>query len=111
MGLYKEILNKQTFDYVEDRAIKSIKSLFENESELISKSVKVYIYKVHYRYTTKRGNLKTASKVVVIPDSDIGAAKAEVIEYINEHNKQFPYRMLSNVKILDVLPEELVISL
>lgn len=111
MGLYKKILNNQTFGYADDCAIETIRNTFEDESELISKSVKVYIYKVHYRYTTKRGNIKYANKVVVIPDSDIGAAKAEVIEYINEHNKQFPYRMLSNVKILDVLPEELLISL
>ena len=109
--MYNQILEKQDFGYKEEYRINTIKDIFRDKSKLISKYIKAYIYNVNYKYTTVRGNVKHSNKIVVLNESDIGAAKSEVIDYINNYNNKFPYRMMSNVKILDVFPEEIVIQL
>ena len=63
--------------------------------------MKFPIYKVTYSYKTARGNKKENDKYLIA--SDETDAKFRFLDYINEFNKEKPYRAISNVKILDVV--------
>ena len=69
-------------------------------AKLINRDLKHEVFQVVYSYKTKRANLKENHKYVVSEDSTDATYK--FVEYINEFNKEYPYRAILNVKILKV---------
>ncbi|AAK79171.1 hypothetical protein [Clostridium acetobutylicum] len=64
--------------------------------------IPISIYKVKFRYTTFRGNRREKEMYFLIktysPEEDM---QKYLDKYINDFNKKFPNRQLSNVQILD----------
>lgn len=68
--------------------------------KIIPTIIKNDIWKVEYKYKTVRGNKKENYRYVVAKDST--DAKFNLLDYINNFNKNNQHRSLLNVKILDV---------
>lgn len=66
---------------------------------LIPSKIKVSLYKIKYLYKTKRGHLRETSIKTLADDAT--DAKIKVLDYIEEVNKKYPYKTVSNVSILD----------
>lgn len=69
---------------------------------LIPSSLNLTLYKVRYMYKTKRGNSRESYYKVIAEDRE--EAKFKAITFLNEFNKKYPYRALSNVNILESKP-------
>ena len=68
--------------------------------KFIEEDLKFNVYKIRYKYKTNRGNLSENYKYAIAEDQT--EVRFKFIEYINNFNRQKPYRSISNVKILDV---------
>lgn len=110
-GLYSELIDNQDFGFKDEYHIQKAKSKFDDYSKLITENIKAYVYRINFSYKTKRSNRKQSCRHVVLKDLDKDEAKVNFIEYINNFNKKFPYRELSNVEILDIQCEEIIIPL
>lgn len=88
----------------ETNNIKNIDELLEvNPKQIINNvNLNVVVHKVNYSYTTIKGNPKRGEKYFLLnglnPQKDM---KIELERYIDNFNKKYPYRKLSNVKFLD----------
>lgn len=111
MSLYKELVNMQSFNFTDQYKIDKKRELFKDDLKLITKEIKVYLFRVNYSYKTIRNNKRTNYKIVVLNENDIAEAKIKFLQYIEEFNNEFPIRKISNVKILDVQSEEMLIPL
>lgn len=69
--------------------------------QIVSDEIPVPVWKVVYKYTTKRENQKTAKKYILLEESSWDLVSSEFMKYIEEFNKQYPERKISNVEILD----------
>ncbi len=70
--------------------------------QLISETIPIPIWKIHYSYYTIRGNLKEAYKYIIKDESAWDCIDNEFKQYIENQNEKYPERKLSNVEILDV---------
>lgn len=71
------------------------------------------VYKVSYGYITKRGNYKEAYKMLFLKEGDpinyLDSFERDIMiegliqRYIDNFNIMYPYRAISNVKILDIV--------
>lgn len=68
--------------------------------KFIEKKITFKVYKVKYTYKTNKGNPKENEKYLIADYEE--RAKLDFIEYINNFNKEKPFRAISNVKILDI---------
>ena len=68
--------------------------------KFIEEDIKFNVYKIRYTYKTNKNNPKENYKYTMAENQE--EARFKFIEYINNFNKQKPYRAISNVKILDV---------
>lgn len=69
---------------------------------LVPTSINLVLYKVRYMYKTKRGRQRESYYKVIAEDEEDARFKA--IEFLNNFNKKYPYRTLSNVNILGSKP-------
>lgn len=69
--------------------------------QLISESIPIPIWKVHYSYFTARGNSKEANKYIIKDESAWDCIENEFNQYIQDQNEKYHERKLSNVEILD----------
>lgn len=62
------------------------------------------IYKVTYSYVTKRNNKRQGIKYFICnsynPQKDL---TPEMTRYVNDFNNKYPYKQISNVKILETV--------
>ena len=71
------------------------------------------VYKVSYEYDTKRGNHKKGYKMLFLKDGDsinyLDFYERDIMieglmqEYFSDYNYKYPYRVISNVKILEIV--------
>lgn len=73
-----------------------------NPKQIISYDLIVPVWKVVYSYITKRGNPKKATKYLLRHFADWDVVELEFEQYIEDFNKMYPERKISNVKILDI---------
>lgn len=76
--------------------------LSANPKQFISEELNIPIWQVKYKYTTARNNEKEAVKYIFLNEDDWDLVDSEFNEYIEKFNKKYPYKKISNVKILDV---------
>lgn len=69
--------------------------------QLIGDYVPIPVWKIHYSYCTARGNPKEANKYIIDYETAWDRVDDTFIQYIEEQNKKYPERKLSNVEILD----------
>lgn len=70
------------------------------------------MYKIEYSYTTKRGNRKTGTKYMLanalgMLDEEFENSimvEGEFMNWVTNFNAKFPFRAISNVKILEITP-------
>lgn len=70
------------------------------------------MYKITYQYSTKRDNGKTGKKYMFANATEMAAddfeasimVEGEFINWVTRFNAKFPFRSISNVKILEVVP-------
>lgn len=110
-NLFKKLLDIQNFGFTDEYKIEKRKELFKETDKLLNDNVKVYCFRVNYSYFTKRKNFKENCKIIVLNINDKDEAKMKVIEEINNFNNKYPYKAISNVKILGIDSEDLLIPL
>lgn len=69
--------------------------------QLIGEEIPIPVWKIHYSYYTARGNPKEADKYILDNENAWDRIEDKSMNYIEEQNKKYPERKLSNVKILD----------
>lgn len=109
--LYTQIMSQQDFGYQDEYYMQKKMKLFEDKTKLITDKIKLYVYRVNYSYKTKRGNLKENYKIIILNRNDKTEAKFKLMEYLTEFNQKYPFRAISNVKILDISFEEILLPL
>lgn len=76
-------------------------------SQILAGKLTVPFYEVKYSYITNRGNYRTAKKYIFLQleheDFDI-EIEMRLMDWVEERNKQRPYRKISNVHILEIRP-------
>lgn len=70
--------------------------------QLIGGYIPIPVWKIHYSYTTARGNLKTADKYIIRDEQAWDLVENEFNNHIEEQNEKYPERKISNVEILDI---------
>ena len=76
-------------------------------SQFLSGGVRATLYEISYSYTTIRGNGRTAKKYTLMnPDHEEAGIEIEMKlrDWVSSHNAKRPYRMISNVTILEIKP-------
>ncbi len=80
-------------------------------SMFIGDRLTVCLFKVTYRYTTKRGNKRENYKILLTNDTiGLDAYESEIMvetkfqNWISDFNFAFPFKAISNVEILDIQP-------
>ncbi len=76
-------------------------------SQFLSGGVRATLYEISYSYTTIRGNGRTAKKYTLLnPDHEEAGIEIEMKlrDWVSSHNAKRPYRMISNVTILEMKP-------
>lgn len=79
-------------------------------TQWIGDKVIIKIYQVRYSYNTARGNYRIGSKYFMINEPFMEAgdfdywADMYLHDWVEARNKKWPYKAISNVKILDVEP-------
>jgi hypothetical protein len=71
--------------------------------QIISDVIPIPIWKIHYSYTTQRGNFKEANKYIIKDEKYWDGVENEFNQYIQSENEKHPERKISNVEILDLL--------
>lgn len=69
--------------------------------QLISSEIPIPIWKITYRYSTQRNNIKTAVKYAILDENSWDLIDSEFQNHISEINEKHPERKVSNVEILD----------
>ena len=69
--------------------------------QLISDMIPIPVWKIHYSYYTARGNPKEADKYILDNENAWDRIEDTFMNYIEDQNKKYPERRLSNVEILD----------
>lgn len=75
-------------------------------------AISLNMYKVEYSYTTKRNNEKTSIKYIFLNESsncdeEFGneiTVETELMNWVSTFNFSYPYKAISNVKILEIVP-------
>ena len=91
-----ELLSECKLDNSDMEEFKTI-----HPKQLIGDYVPIPVWKINYSYHTARGNPKEADKYIIRDESAWDLVDIEFKNYIEEQNKKYPERKLSNVKILD----------
>lgn len=107
MSLFKDILKNSKFDFYsnsyEGEFENPVKDLLKQHPKQFISDINMNIWKVDYQYTTPRGNRLTGEKFIIennnLDNIDI---KAKLLDWVSNHNKQFPRKFISNVNILEV---------
>jgi len=76
-----------------------------NKHQFLNSTITIYLLKIDYKYTTKRGNKREATKYIYLQDNheDIYMqADFEFDNWLNSHNKNYPFKAYSNVEILGI---------
>lgn len=80
-------------------------------SMFIGDNISFMIFKVTYSYTTCRGNYKEGYKFVFLKDyEEIDQFEASIMvetmftNWVDDFNHKYPFRAISNVRILDNAP-------
>ena len=76
-------------------------------SQFLSGGIRATLYEVSYSYMTIRGNGRTAKKYALLnPDHEEAYIEIEMqmSNWVENHNAKRPYRMISNVTILEIKP-------
>lgn len=73
-----------------------------NPKQIISAEVRVPVWRIKYSYLTARNNEKESTKYIFQPEEYYDLVEKEFDDYIKELNDKFPYKAISNVKILDM---------
>ena len=76
-------------------------------SQFLSGGIRATLYEVSYSYMTIRGNGRTAKKYALLnPDHEEAYIEIEMqmSNWVDNHNTKRPYRMISNVTILEIKP-------
>ena len=76
-------------------------------SQFLSGGIRATLYEVSYSYMTIRGNGRTAKKYALLnPDHEEEYIEIEMqmSSWVENHNAKRPYRMISNVTILEIKP-------
>ncbi len=74
-------------------------------SQFLSGGIRATLYEVSYSYITIRGNGRTAKKYALLnPDHEEAYIEIEMqmSNWVENHNAKRPYRMISNVTILEI---------
>ncbi len=69
--------------------------------QIINAEFFVPVWKIEYKYTTQRGNQKTAVKYLFLEENGWDAVDPLFNLYIEKINEEHPERKVSNVEILD----------
>lgn len=72
-----------------------------NPKQFISQEIIVPVWAIKYSYTTQRNNLKEAIKYIFLGENDWDLIDNVFFSYIEDFNNRYPYKKISNVKILD----------
>ena len=76
-------------------------------SQFLSGGIRATLYEISYSYMTIRGNGRTAKKYALLnPDHEEAYIEIEMqmSNWVENHNAKRPYRMISNVTILEIRP-------
>lgn len=77
-------------------------------SQWLGERIKIPIFKVSYRYTTARGNLRTGEKYFMKNEGMCSSNAIDMLaemylnEWVEKRNKEKPFGKISNVEILGV---------
>lgn len=77
-------------------------------SQWIGKKVKIPIYKIRYSYFTARGNYRIGEKYFMRTEAYDSIEGIDILadmylrDWVEERNKNHPYKKISNVEILDI---------
>lgn len=107
-NLFNQIIQEQDFGLSVDSLIEKKKKTFGTLDKLVTDKVVLYAYRINYRYKTKRGNIKINHKILILNQQDKDEAIYRFLLVIENCPK---YKKISNVEILDIQNEELVINL
>lgn len=69
--------------------------------QIIGDTIDVPIWKILYKYTTKRNNNKCATKYIILDENSWDLVEIKFNNYIAEINEKYPERAVSNVEILE----------
>ena len=76
-------------------------------SQFLNSKISVPIYEVKYSYYTKRGNYRVGYKYMLLKleheDFEMEIEMA-FLDWVNNLNKEKPYRMIFNAEILEIKP-------
>lgn len=74
-------------------------------TQILTGYLNVPLYRVRYTYITSRGNSRRTNKYILLrlihEDVDLEIDMA-LQDWVDEQNKTYPYRKISNVKILEI---------
>lgn len=110
-GLYLDIIKNQDFGFEDEYKINKKRKMYSDNLKIITEDLSSYVYRVNFSYKTRRGNKRQSHRYLVNNELDIADIKVRFLDYVSNYNKEFPYRELSNVEILDVQYEEIKIPL
>lgn len=69
--------------------------------QIIGDMIDVPIWKILYKYTTKRNNDKSATKYIILDENSWDLVETKFNNHITEINEKHPERAVSNVEILE----------
>lgn len=69
--------------------------------QIIGDMIDVPVWKISYKYTTKRNNNKSAIKYIILDENSWDLVETKFDNYITEINEKYPERAVSNVEILE----------
>lgn len=73
-----------------------------NPKQIISTELRVPVWRIKYSYLTARNNERESTKYIFEPEENCDLVEKQFDDYIKELNEKFPYKAISNVKILDM---------
>lgn len=74
--------------------------------QMLNMRITIPLYRVRYSYTTRRGNIRQSEKFFFATAGEHEELALEVEmklkDWFEEENRERPYRVVSNVEILDI---------
>lgn len=92
-------LNKHGKIYVNDTKVGELLSL--HYKGFIMNDIPIPFWKVTFSYTTNRGNEKKLTKYINLSEESWDLIDSTLERWVEEYNKNKPYRQISNATILD----------
>lgn len=99
-GEFLTVSQLQTECFITDSATNEF--IHAHPKQIINNMLDIPVWKILYKYVTKRGNTKQAIKFVILDEHSWDLVDTEFKNHIKENNEQHPERAISNVEILDI---------